>query len=72
MCVRSGLAVDSLRGIAPAVFSAEFWKLLMRHTVPDGFAFRFTRSTRISYSGIARKSQQDYQDAANREEHPGA
>jgi 2-polyprenyl-6-hydroxyphenyl methylase/3-demethylubiquinone-9 3-methyltransferase len=57
MCVRSGLAVDSLRGIAPAVFTAEFWKLLMRHTVSDGFAFRFTRSTRISYSGIARKSQ---------------
>lgn len=56
MCVRSGLAVDSIRGIAPAVLSAEFWKLLMRRTVPDGFAFRFTRSTRISYSGIARKN----------------
>jgi hypothetical protein len=55
MCVRSGLVLDSLRGIAPAVFSAEFWKLLISRTVPDGFAFRFTRSTYISYSGIARK-----------------
>ncbi len=32
MCMRSGLEVDSLRGIAPAVFSAEFWKLLVRRT----------------------------------------
>lgn len=55
MCVRSGLAVDSLRDIAPAVFSAEFSKLPMRGTVPEGFAFRFTQSTRISNSGIARK-----------------
>ena len=27
MCARSGLAVDSVHGMAPVVFSAAFWKL---------------------------------------------
>jgi 2-polyprenyl-6-hydroxyphenyl methylase/3-demethylubiquinone-9 3-methyltransferase len=59
MCARSGLAVDSVRGMAPVVFSAAFWKLLTFHTVADSFAFRFTRSTRISYIGFARKIQEE-------------
>jgi 2-polyprenyl-6-hydroxyphenyl methylase / 3-demethylubiquinone-9 3-methyltransferase len=55
MCARSGLAVDSLRGMAPVVFSAAFRNLLTLHTVADTFAFRFTRSLKISYIGLARK-----------------
>jgi len=45
--------------MAPVVFSAAFWKLLTFHTVADSFAFRFTRSTRISYIGFARKIQEE-------------
>jgi 2-polyprenyl-6-hydroxyphenyl methylase / 3-demethylubiquinone-9 3-methyltransferase len=56
MCVRSGLAVDSLRGMAPVVFSTAFGKLLTLHTVDDSFAFRFTRFTKISYIGSAHKT----------------
>jgi hypothetical protein len=59
MCARSGLAVDSLRGMAPVVFSAAFRKLLTLHTVADSFAFRFTRSIKISYIGFARKIQDE-------------
>jgi 2-polyprenyl-6-hydroxyphenyl methylase/3-demethylubiquinone-9 3-methyltransferase len=59
MCARSGLEVDSLRGMAPVIFSAAFWKLLTLHTVADSFAFRFTRSTKISYIGCARKTQDE-------------
>lgn len=55
MCARCGLAVDSVRGMAPVVFSAAFRKLLIHHTVADSFAFRFTRSTKLSYIGFARK-----------------
>ena len=55
MCARSGLAVESVQGMAPVVFSAAFRKLLTRHTVADSFAFRFTRSTKLSYIGFARK-----------------
>jgi 2-polyprenyl-6-hydroxyphenyl methylase/3-demethylubiquinone-9 3-methyltransferase len=55
MCARSGLSVDCLRGMAPVVFSTAFWKLFFRRTVDDSFTFRFTPSTRISYSGFARK-----------------
>jgi 2-polyprenyl-6-hydroxyphenyl methylase/3-demethylubiquinone-9 3-methyltransferase len=59
MCVRSGLAVDSLRGMAPVVFSAAFRRLLTRRTVADSFAFRFTQSTKISYIGFARRIQEE-------------
>jgi hypothetical protein len=59
MCVRSGLAVDSLRGMVPVVFSVAFRRLLTRHTVADSFAFRFTRSTKISYIGFARRIQEE-------------
>ena len=55
MCARSGLSVHCLRGIAPVVFSIAFWKMFFLHTVADSFTFRFTQSTRISYSGFARK-----------------
>jgi len=62
MCARSGLAVDSVRGMAPVVFSAAFRKLLTRHTVADSFAFRFTRSTKISYIGLARRIRDEQFD----------
>jgi hypothetical protein len=42
--------------MAPVVFSAAFQKLLTRHTVADSFAFRFTRSTILSYIGFARRT----------------
>ena len=56
MCARSGLSVDCLRGMAPVVFSIAFWKMFFLRTVADSFTFRFTQSTRISYSGFARKA----------------
>ncbi len=59
MCARSGVAVESVQGMAPVVFSAAFWKLLTLHTVADSFAFRFTRSTKLSYIGFARKIQDE-------------
>ena len=57
MCARSGLAVEAVQGMAPVVFSAAFRKLLTHQTVADSFAFRLTRSTRLSYIGFARKIQ---------------
>jgi len=63
MCARAGLAVDSLRGMAPVVLSSAFRRLLTRRAVADSFAFRFTRSFKISYIGLARKIQDEQIDA---------
>jgi len=44
-----------LKGLAPKVFSKAFLKGLLTGTIADDFEFSFTKSTLISYSGIARK-----------------
>ncbi len=56
MCATSGLEVRELRGSAPAVFSRAFWRMLATGVVPRDFEFRFTRSTRIAYTGLATKA----------------
>lgn len=55
MCASSGLAVVELRGSAPAVFSGAFWRMLFTGVVPKDFRFRFTRSTRLAYTGYAER-----------------
>ena len=53
MCNANGLKVAELHGSAPVVASRAFWKMLATRVVPRDFRFRFTRSTRIAYTGYA-------------------
>ena len=53
-CSRHGLVALELRGVRPT-FGAAFWKLLFTGRVAPDFSFRFTRSTGLGYSGVARK-----------------
>jgi 2-polyprenyl-6-hydroxyphenyl methylase/3-demethylubiquinone-9 3-methyltransferase len=55
MAAACGLRVEEMRGFEPVLFSRAFLRLLVTRVVPKGFAFRFTRSTRIAYSGLAVK-----------------
>jgi len=54
MCHARGLADVELRGLRPRVGWA-FWRMLLTGRVPAGFAFRFTRGTRLGFAGCARK-----------------
>ncbi len=56
ICGRHGLRVDAMQGLAPKVWQKPFWKMLLTGIVPDGFGFRFTRSTLMGYLGVATKS----------------
>ena len=55
MCAAGGLHVRELRGFAPVLWSRACWVLLRTGTVAEDFTFRFTRSTRIAYTGVAAK-----------------
>jgi 2-polyprenyl-6-hydroxyphenyl methylase/3-demethylubiquinone-9 3-methyltransferase len=55
MCAASDLRVQAMRGFEPAIRSRAFVRLLATGTVPDDFEFRFTKSTRIGYTGVADK-----------------
>jgi 2-polyprenyl-6-hydroxyphenyl methylase / 3-demethylubiquinone-9 3-methyltransferase len=55
MCVAQGLRLSILRGFMPIVASRAFLRLLVTRTVSRDFGFRFTRSTRIGYTGMAFK-----------------
>jgi 2-polyprenyl-6-hydroxyphenyl methylase/3-demethylubiquinone-9 3-methyltransferase len=55
MCEKQGLEVDAMRGFEPVIPSAAFFRLLFTGTVPLDFRFRFTGSTRIGFTGRARK-----------------
>jgi hypothetical protein len=55
MCAEHGLTVRELRGIEPEIPSAPLLRLLWSGRVPEDFRFRFTGSTRISYTGLATK-----------------
>jgi len=55
MCDSSSLIVRETRGFEPSIWSRAFLRLLMTGTVPENLEFRFTRSTRIAYTGVAAK-----------------
>lgn len=55
LCAGQALSVSELHGLRP-VLSWDFMRLLATRRVPRTFAFRFTRSTLISYAGIAHKA----------------
>jgi 2-polyprenyl-6-hydroxyphenyl methylase/3-demethylubiquinone-9 3-methyltransferase len=55
MCAASDLMVSEIRGFEPRIWSWAFFRMLGTGRVPDDFAFHFTRSTRIAYTGLATK-----------------
>ena len=54
-CAERGLSSIQVRGTRPKLGFA-FWKMLFTRRVPANFSFAFTPSTRLGYSGVARKS----------------
>ncbi|HEY0468514.1 MAG TPA: bifunctional 2-polyprenyl-6-hydroxyphenol methylase/3-demethylubiquinol 3-O-methyltransferase UbiG [Polyangiaceae bacterium] len=56
-CARHALNGLQLRGVRP-VFGRSFWKMLLTRRVAPGFAFTFTPSTRLGFSGMAQKSSE--------------
>jgi 2-polyprenyl-6-hydroxyphenyl methylase/3-demethylubiquinone-9 3-methyltransferase len=56
MCLSHGLLPVTLLGSRP-VFGAALVKMLVTGSVPKDFGFTFSRSTRIAYTGFARKTE---------------
>jgi 2-polyprenyl-6-hydroxyphenyl methylase/3-demethylubiquinone-9 3-methyltransferase len=54
MCDAHGLDVVDVRGSRPRL-SWPLWRMVLTGNVGDDFAFEFTRSLRIGYTGYARK-----------------
>ena len=54
MCRAHGVETVEVLGSRPR-FDGAMWRMLRTGVVPDDFGFRFTRSTRIAYTGMARK-----------------
>lgn len=54
MCRRHGLAPIVLRGSRPR-FRWPLWRMLLTGRVGDDFAFTFTDSTTLGYTGVARR-----------------
>src|SRR5262249_16662200 len=54
ICELHGLQIRELHGTRP-VLSSAFWKMLATRRVPKEFAFTFTDSLRVGYSGFAKK-----------------
>jgi 2-polyprenyl-6-hydroxyphenyl methylase/3-demethylubiquinone-9 3-methyltransferase len=54
-CLAHGFESPRLVGVRPRVTSP-LWKMLLTGRVAPDFAFTFTRSTRLAYTGVARKS----------------
>jgi len=48
--------MKQVRGFEPALWSRAFLRLLGTGSVPRDFEFRFTKSTRIGYTGMAAKA----------------
>jgi 2-polyprenyl-6-hydroxyphenyl methylase/3-demethylubiquinone-9 3-methyltransferase len=57
MCAAHGLRVRELRGVRPLLALAPLVRLLVTGRVPEDFRFRFTKSTRISFTGVATKDE---------------
>jgi 2-polyprenyl-6-hydroxyphenyl methylase/3-demethylubiquinone-9 3-methyltransferase len=53
-CLEHGLEAPEFRGMRPS-FGLPFWRLLLTRRVPAEFSFTFTNSTRLGFSGLARK-----------------
>jgi len=53
-CERHGLGALELQGMRP-VLGLPFLKMLLTRRVPADFSFTFTKSTRLGFSGMARK-----------------
>ncbi len=56
MCARHGLAVAELVGSRPRL-RWPLWRMLMTGRVGDDFAFTFTPSTKLGYTGFARRGE---------------
>ncbi len=56
MCHAHGLAIETLRGSRPR-FRWPLWRMVLTGKVGDDLAFTFTRSTKLGYTGCARKAQ---------------
>lgn len=56
LCEAHSLTVREFRGIRPVFGLRAFISLLATGIVRDDFAFRFTRSTAITYAGVASKN----------------
>lgn len=54
MCRASGMTPLEILGSRPRL-GAAFWRLAVTGEVSDAFAFTFTRSTRLAYTGVARR-----------------
>jgi len=54
-CTANALSVVELRGSRPR-FDRAMWRMLATGNVGDDFQFTFTRSTKLGYTGFARKS----------------
>jgi 2-polyprenyl-6-hydroxyphenyl methylase/3-demethylubiquinone-9 3-methyltransferase len=54
MCRSQRLELVELRGSRPR-FGAALWRMLLTGRVGDDFEFMFTRSTKLGYTGFARK-----------------
>ncbi|HEY5951987.1 MAG TPA: bifunctional 2-polyprenyl-6-hydroxyphenol methylase/3-demethylubiquinol 3-O-methyltransferase UbiG [Kofleriaceae bacterium] len=55
MCARAGLEITLLRGSRPR-FRWALWRMLLTGNVGDDFAFTWTSSLAIGYTGYARRS----------------
>ena len=55
MCRAHGLGAMELHGMRPRL-GWPFWRMLLTRRVPGTFAFKFSRATRLGFSGCARKT----------------
>jgi hypothetical protein len=53
-CEKQGLVMASMQGMRP-MLGIPFWRMLLTRRVPADFTFMFSKSTRLGFSGIARK-----------------
>lgn len=56
MCARHGMSIIEMRGSRPVFASRAFWRMLWTRVVSPEFEFRFTKSTLLSYTGVALKT----------------
>ena len=56
MCTANGMKPLEILGSEP-VISGAFFKMLATGVVPKDFRFKFTRSTRIAYTGYAERER---------------
>jgi len=55
-CATAGLGVEELVGLRPLLMNLDILKNLLSGVVPESFGFTLTRSTLISYMGVATKA----------------